>query len=221
MRLPPDAREAPVQVQLAQVTLRPPQCRAKQKLASVAVSVVRVHEVTAPTEGDPVEWILVTTRRLQTPEEALECVEWYCVRWQIEVWHKVLKSGCRIEARQLGQAVRLEKCLCLYSIVAWRVLMAVMLSRAAPTLSCEVLLEPAEWQALVCHVTKRAQPPAEAPNLQEAVGWLARLGGHLGRKGDGPPGVTVLWRGFQRLSDLMEMYRIMRRGLPPPFVGKC
>jgi hypothetical protein len=210
-------RQAHLSVRFQSVCLRAPKHRASEKLPCVWVGVVLVREEHPPSGCAPLEWLLLTTLPLRNVAEALSCVEYYCVRWQIEVWHKVLKSGCRIESLQLAQAERLERCLALYSVIAWRLMYALMLSRSLPELSCEVLLETAEWQALYCCVYPRAIPPAQAPNLKTAMGWIARLGGYLGRKGDGPPGITVLWRGMQRLSDITQMYRIMA---PPPDVGK-
>jgi hypothetical protein len=82
--------------------------------------------------------------------------------------------------------------------------------RAVPDAPCTVVLEEAEWHALYCAIKRVATPPATAPTLRTAVRWIAQLGGFLGRKGDGEPGVTVLWKGWQRLVDLAHMYRIMR-----------
>jgi Transposase Tn5 dimerisation domain len=130
----------------------------------------------------------------------------------------VLKSGCRLEARQLETADRLRRCLTLDSVVAWRILWAPLLARAAPNLPATALLAPQEWQewqALWCTIHRQPTPPAEPPPLALAVGWIARLGGHLGRHRDGPPGVTVLWRGFQHVADLTHMYTILRPLSPP------
>jgi hypothetical protein len=213
------ARSAQLSVGFQTLTLRPPKHRASEQLACVSVGGILVREDHPPEGSDPIDWLLITTVPLTCVEQALQCLDWYCVRWQIEVWHKVLKSGCRIEALQLGHADRLERCLALYSVIAWRLLYATMLSRTCPEFSCELLLDPAEWQALYCHLHKRSVPPVQAPSLKTAVGWIGQLGGYLARKADGPPGVTVLWRGLQRLSDIAEMYRIM--SAPPPLVGKA
>jgi hypothetical protein len=131
----------------------------------------------------------------------------------MEVWHRILKSGCRIEARQLATAARLQRCLTLYSVIAWRVFYATMLARAVPELPCSVLLEIEEWQALYCAIHRCPTPPDEPPTLGEAVRWIAQLGGFVGRRRD-QPGTETLWRGFQHLSDLTRMYCIMRPAPP-------
>lgn len=111
-------------------------------------------------------------------------------------------------------AERLQRCLPLYSVVAWRLFYATMLSRAVPDVPCTVLLDLEEWQALYCTIHRTPTPPATPPPLRQAVHWIARLGGFLARRGDAEPGATVLWKGFQHLTDLTTMYCIMRP-LPP------
>jgi hypothetical protein len=211
------ARRATVAVRWAAVTVRPPRHRRGEGLAPVPLWAVWVAEEAAPAAAEPITWLLLTTCPVRSAADAVERVAWYACRWGIEVWHKVLKSGCRIEARQLATAERLERCLAVYAVIAWRVLQATMAGRAAPDLPCTVLLEAEEWQALWCTIHRCPTPPAEPPTVQEAVRWLARLGGHQGRAGDGQPGVTVLWKGFQHLADLTTMYRIMH---PAPIGGE-
>ena len=201
------------------VTLRPPRHRRAEKLPAVTVWAVYVVEAHPPTGREPLEWLLLTTCAVPTVETAVERVEWYGVRFGIEVWHKVLKSGCRIETRQLESAERLQRCLPLYSVIAWRILYATLLSRTLPELPCTVLLALEEWQALYCAIHHTSTPPATPPSLRQAVRWIARLGGFLERRGDGEPGVTVLWKGFQHLADLTTMYCIMRP--PSPKSRKC
>ena len=89
-----------------------------------------------------------------------------------------------------------------------------------PDVACTALLEESEWQALYCHIHQTTQVPPTPPTLAQAVRWIAQLGGFLGRTGDGPPGVTVLWRGFQRLVDLTAMYHVFRPPRRYRHVGK-
>lgn len=204
------AREATLQVRWQQVTLRPPNSRQKEKLPTVTVWAVWAIEPRPPAGVEPVEWLLLTTMPLQMTDDALARLTWYACRWGIEVWHKVLKSGCRIEARQLETADRLQRCLALSSVIAWRILYATMLARAVPDTPCTALLDEDEWRALYCRIHRTATPPTLPPPLRTAVRWVAQLGGFQGRTGDGEPGVTVLWKGFQHLMDITAMYRIMR-----------
>jgi len=207
------AREATLNVRHRHLTLRPPNNRSKEKLPNVTLWAVWAIETAPPAGVKAIEWLLLTTVAIETSDDALQRLAWYAARWGIEVWHKVLKSGCRIEARQLETAERLTRCLTLYSVIAWRVLYATMLARAAPDLPCTVLLDEDEWHALYCRIQRVAVVPAKPPSLRQAVRWIAQLGGFLARKRDGEPGVTVIWKGLQHLVDLTAMYRILR---PPP-----
>jgi hypothetical protein len=204
------ARVATLTVATAPVTLQPPQRRAKERLSAVDVWAVWVVEDT-PTDGDePIVWLLLTTVPVTTWQEALERLAWYACRWGIEVWHNVRKSGCQIEARQLGTAARLERCLALSAVIAWRIVHATMLARALPDAPCTAVLADDEWQALWCARYDTDTPPDTPPTIREAVREIAHLGGFLGRKHDGEPGVTVIWKGWQRLVEFVHMYRIMR-----------
>ncbi len=210
------ARNVTLTVRWQQVTLRPPKGRAKEHLPNVTVWAVWAIERDPPLGVAAVEWLLLTTVPITTTDDALERLAWYAARWGIEVWHKVLKSGCQIEARQLETADRLMRCLTLYSVIAWRILYATMLARVVPDAPCTVLLDADAWQGLYCRIHRVAVPPARPPTLRQVVRWIAQLGGFQGRKHDGEPGVTVLWKGFQHLVDVTAMYRIMRPVAPSP-----
>src|SRR5579872_3073495 len=211
------AREAKLKVLFRLITLHAPRARRDEHLPHVDVYAIWAVEI-VPSEGlaagiEPVEWLLLTTVPVNSAGEALEKLEWYACRWGIEVWHKVLKSGCRIEAKQFETAERIKRCLTVYSVIAWRILFATMLCREVPDLPCTVLLQEDEWKALYCKIHRRPTPPTHPPDLHTAVRWIASLGGFLNRKHDGEPGVTVLWKGFQHLTDLSSMYHIMTK--PP------
>lgn len=147
-----------------------------------------------------------------SPEQALERLQWYARRWTIETWHRVLKSGCRIEARQFGTLDRFVRATSLFAVIAWRILYTTLLARLDTELPCEVILQPVEWQALYCRIHRTARLPNKAPSLDQAVLWIATLGGYLNRRHDPPPGATVIWRGFLVLHEITEMFRIFASG---------
>src|SRR5262245_22129491 len=209
-RGPQPAREARLALRSCSLTVRPPRHRKVEGLPAVTLWAVQVHESEPPPEGEPIEWLLLTTVAVETIEDAIERVQWYSCRWGIEVWHRILKSGCRIEARQLATGERLQRCLTVYSVIAWRIFYATMLARAVPDMPCSVLLDLDEWQALYCAIHQCPTPPEEPPSLVQAVHWIAQLGGFVGRRRRDQPGTETLWRGFQHLMDLTKMYRIMR-----------
>lgn len=204
------ARNAQIQVRWKPVKLHPPQRPPGLKPPAVRLWAVWAFEPNPPKSLPAVEWMLLTTVPITTIEEALERLDWYACRWGIEVWHKILKSGCQIEARQLDDLEKLKRLLVVFSVVAWRVLYSAMLSRAMPEVACTLFFEPEEWQAAYCTLHHSASLPEQVPTLREAVHMVAQLGGFQDRNGEGEPGVTVLWKGFQRLYDLTLMYKILR-----------
>lgn len=203
------ARTATVEIHAQEVTLRPPKHREDEHLPAVSVTAVWVIEPNPPPETDPLTWMLLTTLPVTTPAQAHEVVDWYCCRWEIEVWHRVLKSTCKIEERQLETAQRLHRCLALTSVVAWRILFATRLARAEPDLPCTDLLDSHEWQALACRMLKTPTPPPDPPSRRQAVRWIAQLGGFPARASDGDPGPTTLARGFLRLAELSTLFLIL------------
>ena len=208
------ARQATLSLRYSALTVCPPRHRKREGLPTVALWAVLVREVEPPATGEPIEWLLLTTVAVESVDDAVERVQWYSCRWGIEVWHRILKSGGRLEARQCATAERLQRCLALYSVLAWRIFYATLLARSVPEAPCSVLLEPDEWQALYCAIHRVPQPPPEPPALGQAVNWIAQLGGFVGRRRRDRPGAEVLWRGFQHLGDLTTMYCIMRPNPP-------
>jgi hypothetical protein len=160
--------------------------------------------------------MLLTTCAVECFEQAVEKLAWYTQRWGIEVYHRTLKSGCRIEQRQLGAADRIEACLAIDMVVAWRILHLAKLGREHPDVPCTVYFQDHEWKALWCFVHRSHQLPAKPPGLREAMRLVAGLGGFLGRKGDGEPGTQTLWLGLQRLDDIAIAYQLFLAAHPQP-----
>jgi len=196
------ARRANLTIRYGQVTLCPPKDRSKEGLKPISLWAVLAEEENPPCDVEAIRWLLLTTIRTDTFRDALERVQWYTCRWTVELYHKVLKSGCRIEERQFDHVERIKRYLALDTIVAWRVLFLTMLGRESPNMPCTAIFEAYEWQALYCFIRKKKIPSPEPPSLKEVTRWIAQLGGFLGRKGDGDPGVTVIWLGIQRLNDI-------------------
>ena len=143
--------------------------------------------------------MLLTSLPVAGFEAAQEVISLYLARWDIEVFHRVLKTGCRVEKLQLTDANRIKPAIVLYMIVAWRIAYVMKLGRVCPHLPCDVVFEEAEWRA-VYHVVKR-KPAVEKPTLSEMVKMVGSLGGHLGRKGDGAPGAQSMWQGIMKARD--------------------
>ena len=199
-------RIATVELRFAQVTLKPPYN--KKTLPPITLFAIYVNEPFPPNDEEPLSWMVLTTLSVNSKEDALRYVQYYAVRYSIEVFHKILKSGCRIEKHQLKTADALKRCLALDSIVAWRIMFLTMLGRVVPNLPCTVILQEYEWKALYCFVHNTSKPPENSPSLQEAIRMIARLGGFLGRKSDGHPGVQVLWQGMQQLTIISLSWKV-------------
>ena len=195
------ARTVHQQIRVARVALPAPY-RPDRKLPDVEITAILATEAQPPPGEDPVEWLLLTNLAVETPEQALEKLSWYLCRWQIEIFFRILKSGCRIEELQLEKLERLEPALAFYMIIAWRVLFLTMLGRECPEMPCDVVFDRAEWQAVYL-VTERRPPPDTPPSLDRMVRMVAGLGGFLNRKGDGFPGPQTLWIGLQRAADFV------------------
>jgi hypothetical protein len=169
------------------------------KGARLTATCIVAREVDAPAGVQPVEWRLLTNREAASFEAAAELIDWYRARWEIELFFHVLKNACRVETLQLSTMQRLERALALFMVVAWRIARLMRLGRTCPDLEAELLFEREEWQA--AFILNKKRPPKKPPRLNEVVRLIARLGGFLGRKGDGEPGVKTLWQGLMRVMD--------------------
>ena len=165
-------------------------------------------EVDAPAGVEPIEWRLLTNRAATTLEQAVELIDWYRARWEIELLFHVFKNGCRVEALQLSTVDRIERALTLYLIVAWRVARLMRLGRTCPDLEAALLFEREEWEA--AYVLNKQRPPRDVPRLNAVIRLIAQLGGFLGRKHDGEPGVKTIWQGLQRVMDFALGRRFAR-----------
>lgn len=199
-----------VEVRYHQVEILRP-LASNNQYESVEMTAIEVKQVSPQQQWqeDILHWKLLTTLSITTVSQALQCVKWYCCRWLIERFHYVLKSGTRIEELQLKQSSSLQKAIHVYSIAAMRIMQLVYQSRATPKVSCEVVLTKEQWAVLYMLIHKTPVLPAQPPTLGEAVAWIGKLGGHLGRKSDGPPGLKTVWLGYQRVCDASSIYEII------------
>ncbi len=203
------ARLARLEIRHSEVSLKPPRHRnCRTGLRTITVHAILAKETDTPEGQIPLEWMLLTTLEVKNLDGAIEKLKWYSLRWQIEVYHKVLKTGINIEQRQLGNRDRIENCLAIDLVVAWRVLHLTKLGRETPDVPCTVVFEDFEWKALFVFVNRTREIPTTPPTLREAMRAVAGLGGFLGRKGDGEPGPQTLWVGLQRLDDIATAWQI-------------
>jgi len=175
---------------------------------------VYAREEDPPPGAKPIEWMLLTTEEVRTPEEAARIVDLYTRRWRIEEWHRVLKSGCKVQEHQNETAERLKRVIVIDAVLAWRIQLMTLLGREVPELPCAVFFD--EWEVKVLEAVERdkgkrgMKPPF---NLGTAIILVAKQGGYLARRSDPPPGAECMWKGLLHLYDLADGYRLaMIRG---------
>ncbi len=201
-------RQATLEVRYGEVTLKPPQRypEAKQEsLSYVTMQVVWLYESDPPEGIERLEWMLLTNLSVKSAADAIQIGEWYRLRWQIECYHRILKSGCKVEECRLETYERLKKYLRLKSIIAIRLFWLTWINRTNPEASSEEVLEEHEWKALY-YFLRKEKPPIKPPSVKETVRMIAKLGGFLGRKNDGEPGMTYIWRGWEKLTLIAEVF---------------
>ena len=175
------------------------------------LTAVHVHEPEPPAGAEAVEWLLLTTLPVAGRTAAVEVLDLYALRWRIEDWHRILKSGCDVEKTAHNTAERIKRAVTLNAVIAWRLSALTLLGRATPELPAENLFAKSEIAMLLdyahhmgfslpCQETPGDMPELDAVSLGEAVLLVARLGGYLNRKNDGPPGHQVVWEGYARMS---------------------
>jgi hypothetical protein len=176
---------------------------------SIELTAVLALERNPPKGEDPICWILLTSEEVNSGDEAAQVLQWYLCRWQIEIFFRILKSGCKIEELQLQDVTRIEPAIAFYCIVAWRTLWLTMIGRSCPEVACDIVFDTEEWHAAYL-ATYRKRPPDEPPTLDAMIKMIACLGGFLGRKGDGYPGPQTIWIGLQRVRYIAEGIAIQK-----------
>jgi hypothetical protein len=175
---------------------------------TVSATCIIAREIDAPTGAKPIEWRLLTSRHAGTLAAAVELIDWYRARWEIEILFNVLKNACKVEALQLGSIEQLERALALFMVVAWRIAHLMRLGRTCPDLDADLFFDPDEIQA--AYLLHDKVPPAK-PRLNEVLRQIARVGGFLARKGDGEPGVKTIWLGLKDVHVAVKTMRALRR----------
>jgi len=177
----------------------PDKIKKEKDYKPVEITAVLCTERHPPEGSKAIEWLLITDLEVNDFREACEKIEWYTCRWQIEVFFKVLKSGCTIEKLQLTDKNFLA-CLNFYMIIAWRILYVVAMGRCCPDKSCEYVYSREEWQTTYVIIHKK-RPPEVPPSLNEMTRMVASLGGFLNRKSDPEPGVKTIWIGMRNMQE--------------------
>lgn len=193
--------KAALEIKFKRITVLPPIGKQK-RYPALDLTVIHASERGAPKGRKPIEWKLITDLPARTRSDAIEKINWYALRWKIEVFHKILKSGCKAEDSKLRTAERLANLMSVFCILSWRILWLTMLNRTAPEASPRMALTDTEIALLDRLVHDAGNRRCRPGTLAVYLTKLARLGGYLARAGDPPPGIVVIWRGLSRLTDI-------------------
>lgn len=190
---------------------------------AITMNAVALQEVDCPPDVEPINWTLLTTLPIKSLEEVQKIIKYYLCRWEIEVFFKTYKSGCKVEEKQLRTADRLYPLFTIFLMVAWRVHYLLNLSRVFPHLPCTVTFDDAEWKSGYMAATRQRELPEQIPTLDEMMRYVGMLGGYLNRRKDPPPGAKAIWKGITRLrdySDAWDMFGPGSKAQPDFFVKK-
>lgn len=197
------ARQATLEIRAVTVQIKPPTER--PHLPPATLQVVLAQEVGGPGDGTEISWLLLTSLPITTFEEVLRILDYYVARWIVEVYFRILKTGCRVEEIQLETMARLQNCLAFYKIIAARVLYLTYLNRTAPQLPCTAVFAASEWKS-VWRVVKQQPLPKKPPTLADFMQVLTHLGGYNNRNTEAPPGPQPLWVGIRRMLDFARAW---------------
>jgi hypothetical protein len=196
-----DPVEAVLEIKYRRIRVLPPIGKHK-RYPALTLTVIHAEERGTPKNRKKIDWKLLTDLPVQSRKDAIEKLEWYALRWKIEVFHKILKSGCKAEESRLRTAERLANLISVFCILSWRVFWMTMLNRSAPTAPPNVALTETEIELLNHLVKDKGQAASRRTTLSHYLIKIARLGGYLARANDPPPGNMVMWRGLSRLTDI-------------------
>lgn len=191
--------QATVKVKYHRLRVYPPIGKRKQ-YPPLMLTVIYAQESATPRNREKIDWKLITNLPVRSRKDAVEKLGWYAMRWRIETFHKILKSGCRAEASKLRTAERIVNLIAMFCVLSWRIFWMTMMNRVEPLVSPLVALTKIETRLLDRLLPET--PKLRTPTLSTYLCKIARLGGYLARKADSPPGNMVMWRGFSRLTDI-------------------
>jgi hypothetical protein len=206
-------REAHLSISFKKFMISPPPDRTIKKdgddLRNINLWGIMAKEYDPPEGKDPISWLLVTNIKVSTLEAAIEKLSWYTKRWDIEIFHKILKSGCAIESAQLRNRERLINFITIKSIIAWRIFWLTRCFNTGEVTSSNEILTNLEQKLLWNKFNRNKKFPKNQLSVKEAIKLIAKLGGYIGRNTDPPPGIISLWRGWTKLMSMVDGYNIL------------
>lgn len=202
------AHMADLAIRTKRVKLKPTGSLANQD--PIEIWIIHAQEMNPAENVDAIEWFVLTTIDVSLAADAEQCLRWYCLRWRIEDWHRVMKSGCKIEELGHETAERLKRAIAINMVIAWRIMLMTLMGRECPGLPAEVLFSDIEVRTLQAYAKKKDMTPPEL--LGDAVKLVAKIGGYLGRKNDPPPGHQLLWQGYREFQFMCLGFELLDDG---------
>ena len=200
------ARQVEMEISYCTVRIKKPKTVTDLSLPeALTMNFVRIWEAAGADAQEGIEWTLVTSLPINSPEEALVIVEYYVQRWKIERFHFVLKSGCSVEKIQQRTYEKIKPMLLIYSVIAMYIMAVTYIGRILPDTSCDVFFDTDEWQILYRIIHKTKIPPSEPYSMSDAIRYLGHLGSYRRAPSNGPPGVKSIWQGLIKLYDFIAL----------------
>ncbi len=200
--------EVALEIRYQNIKILPPVGIKQKKYPALLLTIIHAIEKETPTSREKIIWKLVTDLPVTTIDEAIEKLDWYALRWKIETFHKILKSGCRVESLKLRTEARLNNIIAIFCIVSWRIFWMTMMNRCTPNAPPELALTDEEITLINALPNNKASDNIQNKTLSYYLTKIARLGGYMNRALDPPPGNIVMWRGLSRLVDLRLGFNI-------------
>lgn len=201
--------KVPLRIKYELLCVRPPLGK-KDSCPELILTVIHATEISRPRRRKRIEWKLITNLPVNSLEQALEKIGWYAMRWKIETFHKILKSGCRAEQSKLRTTERLTKLIAVFCILSWRVFWMTMIGRVHSAEPAEIAFTTMEIELLQKLIGLAPEQASADRSLDHYLMKVARLGGYLARASDPPPGTKVIWRGLSRLTDVHLGYLLAK-----------
>lgn len=194
--------EVELEIKYHNIKILPPVGIKRKKYPALMLTVIHAIEKEIPTDREKIIWKLVTDLPITKTEEAIEKLHWYSLRWKIETFHKILKSGCRAESLKLRTADRLSNLIAIYCIVSWRIFWMTMVARLSPNAKPELAFTKKELEVLDAVPNNKFNGNVQNKSLYHYLNKVAKLGGYMNRTSDPPPGNMIMWRGLSKLADI-------------------
>jgi len=205
------ARTATLSIAFKKVSIRPTR-KDLESMGPLSLCAIYAREDNPPEGSKPIQWMLLTTEEVETIGDAVRMIELYGLRWRIEEWHRILKSGCKVQEHQHETADRLKRVIAIDTVLAWRIQLMTLIGRQVPGLPAEVFFDVGELEVLTALAEEQNNGSIAQPlTLGDAIVTMARMGGYLARPSDPPPGAKVLWRGLIRLRGMVDGFRLAMR----------